>query len=412
MIARWIARVRGFSRRTRLLLLASALVGFAFQGVYSVLRSLYLLRLGHGPESIGLISSISLLLFALFCLPSGALAVRIGTRRMLMAGLGVVSLSFVVLPFLQMLPRGAPLIWTVVPFALLGLGFAPYTATSGPALMASTREGDRDRVFALSGALFPSAGVLGNLVGGFIPGLLAPVLAMSLEQPAPYGYPLWLAAAVVAVAVWTLSRTRGLGLEREERAGRTSEPVPWKPIAAMALFSLLRSAGGNTCQTFFIVYLDAALALPTSWIGVLSSLGLLVSVLGALAMPRLVARWDRGRTMVWGVLGAGISMLPLALVPHWSAAGLGYLGVQSFSAISLAAYGIHQMTLVAPRWRTLMAGATSTTMGLSWAGLSLGGGYMITSLGYRSLFLVAAGLTAIGSLVMWASLRWVRGQAP
>jgi hypothetical protein len=46
-----------------------------------------------------------------------------------------------------------------------------------------------------------------------------------------------------------------------------------------------------------------------------------------------------------------------------------------------------------------MSGVIQMTEGMSFAAISLGGGYAMTVLGYRSPFLIAAIVVAIGALV-------------
>ena len=161
----------------------------------------------------------------------------------------------------------------------------------------------------------------------------------------------------------------------------------------------------GTSRTFFNVYLDDALGASTGQIGVLFAVIQLLSVPAALVMPVLSERWGHFRVVVWASLGIAASMLPLALVPHWAAATVGRIGTYALSAIADPAIGLYQMELVRPRWRSVMAGVVSTALGLSWTALAFGGGYLITSLGYRPLFLLAGLMTAGGTMLFWVFFR-------
>ncbi len=98
-------------------------------------------------------------------------------------------------------------------------------------------------------------------------------------------------------------------------------------------------------------------------------------------------------------------MLPLALIPHWSAAGLGFMGTVALSSIRFPAFLVYSMEVVSPKQRGLVAGADEMAAGLSFASMALSGGYMITALGYQPLFLLGAGLTIIGAFAFWAYFR-------
>jgi predicted MFS family arabinose efflux permease len=66
---------------------------------------------------------------------------------------------------------------------------------------------------------------------------------------------------------------------------------------------------------------------------------------------------------------------------------------------------VFQMELVAPRWRSTMSGATAMASGLSSSIVTLAGGYVISALGYRTLFLAAAGVTIVGAVLYWIYFR-------
>lgn len=56
----YLQRLRSFERDVRLFLVLPALIGFTvFAGINTVLFNLYLMRLGDGPEFIGLVKAIS-----------------------------------------------------------------------------------------------------------------------------------------------------------------------------------------------------------------------------------------------------------------------------------------------------------------------------------------------------------------
>lgn len=77
----YLQKFRLLSRDARLFLITRALEGGVLYGLRGVAISLYLLRLGYGPEFIGLFSAVGLLSYAGFCVPAGALGTRWGARR-------------------------------------------------------------------------------------------------------------------------------------------------------------------------------------------------------------------------------------------------------------------------------------------------------------------------------------------
>jgi predicted MFS family arabinose efflux permease len=57
---------------------------------------------------------------------------------------------------------------------------------------------------------------------------------------------------------------------------------------------------------------------------------------------------------------------------------------------------------VPPRWRAAMSGATTMAAGLSWAIAAFGGGVLVSTVGYRGLFLGGAAVSLVGVLIFWA----------
>lgn len=172
----------------------------------------------------------------------------------------------------------------------------------------------------------------------------------------------------------------------------------------------LRFGGRGAVVTFFNVYLDEALAVSTALIGTLSAGGQLLSVPVALAAPLVVSRWGSLRTIFGGTLAIGLATLPLALIPAWPAAGLGFLGSTAFFMLTTGPFRVYSQELVTPRWQTTMASAFMMGAGLAFSVMALVSGYAITALGYRPIFLVGAGLVAASALVFWACFRVPRGE--
>ena len=68
------------------------------------------------------------------------------------------------------------------------------------------------------------------------------------------------------------------------------------------------------------------------------------------------------------------------------------------------------MDVVLPGWRALMNGARNMAFGLSLSVASLGGGYIVTAMGYPSLFLSGSLVTTVGALLFWGYFRVPRGE--
>ena len=392
--------LRDFNRDVRLYLITTMLIGLTVDGgVYTVLFNLYLLRLGYGPEFVGLVNGAGMLVFALICLPAGTFGGRWGNRRMMIVGLSLLVIGCGLLPFAELRTGNWRAGWLFITWCFAFIGFAMYFVNTAPFAMKVTHQSERNHVFSVQAALWSLAGFAGSLVGGFLPSIFAIYLGVSLDQAAPYQYSLLAASLLLIPSVIAIVATReGHAQPLKERQAK-EEASPVRLIAFLTLIRLLVVTGVGTLFTFFNVYMDAGLHISTVHIGVLSAIGRLLSIPTALIVPLLTKRWGNGRTAAWASLGTAIGMLPLILFSHWSAAGLGFIGVLALTSIRYPAFLVYTMEVVSPARRGTMSGAGEMASGLSFSAMALGGGYIIKSLGYRSFFLTGASLTVIGTLI-------------
>jgi len=290
------------------------------------------------------------------------------------------------------------------------VGQALYMVNVTTFLMNASTLQDRNHVFSARIAFLPLAGFVGSLVAGGLPGILASVLHTSLEQPTPYRLVLLAAAALLLPAVFVLlaAKEPKTVTSQRETSFQESSGSPIATIGLLAFIGFLRVMGEGTPRAFINVYLDADLHVPLAQIGLLIGTARLLAVPAGLVMPLLSARWGTGRTVVLGALGVALGLLPLALVPHWLAAGLGFMAMTALAAIARSAFIVFTMESVPARWRGTMSGATTMSASVSWGATAYGGGYLIQTMGYRGVFLIGAALTLAGAGLFW--FRFCRGR--
>jgi predicted MFS family arabinose efflux permease len=265
----------------------------------------------------------------------------------------------------------------------------------------------RRYVFSVQVAVTPLGAFAGSLLGGFLPGIFALVFGLSTDMPQPYRLALMVSAACLVPATLAMVMARDGEAVRERVAPTQSVPAPWGFIILIAVIVALQASGEGAIRTFFNVYMDQGLGVPTSRIGMMASLGSLMAGLAALSTPLLVARMGMGRSYVTTSLGMAALLLPIALIPWAPAAGLSYAGVIGAGSMARPAMSLYQMEAVPARWRAAIAAAATLSVGASWALVATVGGILIVRSGYTAMFLGAAVLTAAGAL-LFALYRWLR----
>jgi predicted MFS family arabinose efflux permease len=181
-------------------------------------------------------------------------------------------------------------------------------------------------------------------------------------------------------------------------------PLIWL-LVMIAIVRVLQVAGLAVTTTFFNVYLDSQLLVSTARIGLLISLGRLLGIPAALATGALTARYGNRAVVIGASLGTALSILPIALIPHWSAAGLSLVGVVGLSGIRYPAAMVYFMEIAPRAQRAMVSGLTEMAAGICFTAMTFGGGYLIAAFGYQSLFLLGAALTGLSALVFWRSFR-------
>ena len=406
-VAVYLHALGSLNRDVRLFMVSVVVSGICYMGLYFLLINLYLLRLGYGLEFIGVFVSTGAFSFALFSLPAGMVGRRFGSRRPMVFGMVVLMLGLGMLAVTGLVPAGLRTAWLIFFCALRELGNAFYMVNANPYLMGVASAKERDYAFSLRATLTPLAGFFGTLIGGFLPRVSEVYWGWSADDPFNYMVPLVLSSLLLlpgVVAVWAMGEVE-VDEGVREAVDRGTMPLRFLvPIAVVSgLFIVAASAG----QSFYHVYMDTVLQASTQLIGAIASCGQLMTAAMMLMAPALMRRWGHARTFVLMGLGMGLSLLPMALVSHWWAAGLSTVGVVVLMSFSFTALTMFHQELVPPGWRPAMSGASLMAMGIGWGIVSSGGGYFVAAWGWPPFFLLATCGTVLGVGVFW--VRFVAG---
>lgn len=384
-----------FERDVKLYMACAALIGFSAFGIYSVLFNLYLLRMDYDVGLIGHFNAVGLLSFALFSPIAGNWAHRAGYRRTLVVGMSLMVMGYLLMSlagfFFGPLRTG----WITAVQVVINCGFATYMVNSSPFLMSATAAENRSLVFSLRGAIWPLFGFAGSALGGTLPQAFARLTGY--DGLVPYQCSLLVASLVLAPSLFLFGSTTGDSSQEQSDAATESEDGtrPNVPLLMIGLISLLAAPGVAVARTFFNVYLDAELGISPPSIGWMIGLAQLLSVPAALVMPYVLAKTNHVQVFTYTTLGIALALLPMALIPRWEAAGLGYISVVVLVAVRRPAFAVFHQELVAPRWRSTMSAVTTSTALIGFAITSFGGGSLALSMGYTQLFLLGVVVTCI-----------------
>jgi MFS family permease len=411
MVGYWQV-LRSFSPNLQRFLIASAVVTTVVFGIQAVLQNLFLLRLGFDAKFIGLVLGLGQLVWAIAALPAGRVSNRLGLLNGWLVGIAFYTFGMGLMLLVENLPKPLWPLWLIGCQAIMMVGVALITVNIPPYLMFVTGEQERPHAFAVFQAIIPATAFAGSLLAGWLPGLFAGSLGMTLDQAAPYRLALWVGPILFLLAtlpVWKADRGKKAMYDTQQKDGK---PAPLGLLAFFGVLVYLSAISEGIVRTFFNVYLDAGLSVPPAQIGAIMGLAQLLPIGAALAVPIFMARWGTGYVLVVATLGIAASMLLLAVgLAVWMVASA-YMAVIAMVTIMATARDMLGQELVTPRWRTTISAVAMIGLALGWSTASMAGGYLIEAQGYGALYFVGATLALLAVALLAGYLRTRRQQAP
>ena len=393
------------SRDVDLLFSARSIRLFAY-GALSVVLALYLHEVGLNGTTIGLLFTLTLAGDAGISLWITTTADRIGRKKMLLLGAGLMVLAGVVFSLTGniVLLMIAAFIGVISPS---GNEIGPFLSLEQAALSQLLPSEQRTKAFAwynLAGSLATAAGALGG--GWLSQGLhYAGMTVFASYRAVVLGYAacggillvlfLFLSAAVEAEAT-PVVKERVLGLHK-------SKGIVMK---LSALFALDAFSGGFIIQSMVAYWFHIKFGLEPGVLGsIFFGANILAGISALLAVP-LSARIGLINTMVFTHIPSNVL---LCLVPFMPTLGLAIAVLLvrfSISQMDVPTRQSYTMAVVAPDERSAAAGVTGIARSLG-ASVSpvLAGAFLASPVLASAPFLVAGGLKIVYDLLLYRSFK-------
>lgn len=406
-----IHALRTLSRDGRLLF-TTRVVRMAAYGSLSVVLVLYLAEIGFTEPQIGLL--LSLILFGDVAISALITSVtdRIGRRRMLMLGAGLMIVAGMVFALTRnpVLLTLAAVIGTISPS---GAEVGPFLAIEQATIPQTTSKQQRTQVFAwynLAGSFATASGALiaGLLVAGLqraqvtpllsyriiilLYGLLGLVLAMLFNQLSP--------KAEVSVQVLPLAEAPQLwfGLHRSRGV----------VLKLSALFALDAFAGGLVVQSLIAYWFVVRFGIDAGVLGAIFFGANLLAGFSALTAARIAQRFGLINTMVWTHIPSNILLMLVPLMPNLPLAIVVLLARFSISQMDVPTRQSYTMAVVDPNERAAAAGFTTIVRTLASAVSPALTGILLGAALLNVPFFLAGGLKIVYDLALYRSFRTLR----
>ena len=262
-------------------------------GIYGVIFNLYILRLGFGEDFLGLILSISATSMGLFSIPAAFVCDRLGRKRTLLLSsvLSAISLFFL---YNTTTPE------LLVLFSLAsGMASALGLVTGSTFLLENSTKEERMYLFSMSSLIYTFSLLSGNMLGGFLPDILADLI--SAQSGSAISYRLTLYVSLVATVASLLPLAYVAEKNSEENNGIRGQLHIYrsifksKVVRQMTLFYCLYGIGWGTSLPYFNVYFDTVLGASANQIGIIFSVSQVFMILGYFLVPVLTERTGKVR---------------------------------------------------------------------------------------------------------------------
>jgi MFS family permease len=386
------------------LFLIYGLLSYLGIGAFSLIFNLYLVRLGYDEGFIGAFNGVMTLSMGITCLAIGFLINRFGNWTCIVWG----TAEFTVTSLLLCLVTNGPALLLIV--ALNGIGSAFILTTQMPFVIEWTPEKHRSDVAAMSSALNSASVMLGSLLGGVLPGLLAAATTMDRDGVPVFRWTLIAATALTALAVVPMLLMSAPRLARHHEdfhiahAQLLSHRVrrqARRDVIAVFLVGLTLALGIGTLEPFYNVLLEDS-GMTASRIGVVFALSGLAATLLSLSSPWIAARIGYLAAQLW----MRLMHVPihLALIPFPSAAliALAYGSRRTSGSMAWPLESAHVGGLLPPRARAHAFGLRSASWNMGYALAAFVAGQVIAATGsYRPSY-IAVALFSTLSVVIFA----------
>lgn len=262
-------------------------------GIYGVIFNLYILRLGFGEDFLGLILSISATSTGLFSIPAAFVCDRLGRKRTLLLSsvLSAISLFFL---YNTTTPE------LLVLFSLAsGMASALGLVTGSTFLLENSTTEERMYLFSMSSLIYTFSLLSGNMLGGFLPDILADLI--SAQSGSAISYRLTLYVSLIATMASLLPLAYVAEKNSKENNGIRGQLHIYrsifksKVVRQMTLFYCLYGIGWGTSLPYFNVYFDTVLGASANQIGIFFSLSQIFMILGYFLVPVLTERTGKVR---------------------------------------------------------------------------------------------------------------------
>lgn len=296
-----------FRKDGRLYIASNAVNSFAF-GVSNVIFNLYMIEAGFGEDFLGFFLSISMFATALIAIVAGILTDR-RSRKTIVLLSSFISFSMVIIQYTSLDPM-----ILMLSQIFLGLSSAFSQVSWFPYITDLSTNEERAHLFGFSSGIALLSVLAGNLVGGFLPGWLLPVVGTQSALFLSYRYTLWFSLIPMFIGgILIIPMSRDTASESVSTFG-LQNVKNWGFITKYASTVTVVGLGAGMIVLFFNIFFAMEFAADSSLIGIIFGINTIVLAAGNFLAPAMADKMGKVRTVV---LTEALSV-PFLLMIAWA----------------------------------------------------------------------------------------------
>lgn len=385
------------------LFLVYALTSYLGIGVFALMFNLYLVQLGYDEGFIGAFNAVYTLTMGITCLGIGFLINRFGNWTCMVVG----TIEFTAAMLAMCFATDGWLLLTLVAFN--GVGSAFILTNQMPFVIEWTPKPHTATIAALSSALNSASVMLGSLIGGVLPGVIALAGSADAESVIAYRWTLVLGAALTGLSLLPMLAMGAVRREKHHHDFRVAHAqLPnhrvrrqaRRDIIALTLLGLFLAFGVGAIEPFYNVLLEE-MGTPTSTIGLIFALSGLVTTGVSLAGPALARKIGLVAAQVWVRLYHVPIHLALIVFPTPAVVSLAYATRRISGSMAWPLESAHVGGLLPPAARAHAFGMRSASWNIGFAIAAFISGQTIARTGSYTPAYISVGIFCVLSAVVY-----------
>ncbi|MCD1294080.1 MFS transporter [Methanocella sp. CWC-04] len=365
-------------------------------GITNVIFNLYILKLGYNERFLGLIIAATMIATGLFAFPAAQICDRIGCKKSLVISGLLTSVTMYLL--YTVTSQEILLILSV----MSGIFATVPAVISSPFLVQNSNADDRIYLFSVNFTLFLVATVLGTAVGGYLPQLWNMIFGIDGTGISSYRYTLFISLILATVSVLPLvfinDKKSACAKPRDIRV-MIKKMAESDRVKKLVMISCLIGLGAGLIVPFFNVYFNRILAASPNEIGVIFALAQASMVIGAVAVPYLVKKFGKVKTISLTYMISIPFLIIMAISTNLFLVGSAYVLRMLFMNMSMPISNSFSMEIVKEDEMASVSSLTSMGSYISIAASTMIAGTLMSSGSYVLPYIAACGLYTAAALL-------------